>query len=115
MANLELSYDFEELQLPAYGLGATFCGMAVLIDCDDTFRVQDIHLGWRNRDGKWVDGCWLSRPPYDGGGTFEQRLFKAIAEVLQNDIDVQAKWASEWDQLRYDASERPVYSALAAE
>lgn len=111
----EIEYGFEELQLPAYGLGATFSGMAVLIECGDWFRVKDIRLGWRDRDGKWRDGTWLSNPPYDGGGTFEQRLFKELATVLQSDIDVQKAWADSMDELRYDRSERPVYSALAAE
>lgn len=109
----EIEYDFEELQLPAYGLGATFTGMAVLIECDDTFRVKDIRLGWRGKDRKWRDGTWLSNPPADGG-TFEQRLFRELATVLENDIDVQKAWTDSMDDLRY-GSEPDVYSALAAE
>lgn len=112
MSNLEISHDFEELQLPAYGLGATFTGMANLIECGDTFRVKDIRLGWRDKAGKWVDGAWLQEPPYDHGGTFEQRMFKQIADVLERDIDVQQAWADAWNELRYDQSEPAAYSAM---
>ena len=100
-----ISYDFDELMLPAFGEGAMFYGTAELILCDDWFRVDAIKLG----------STWLSRPPQDGGGTLEQRLFKAIADVLVKDEHAGKEWTDSMDELRYDRSEPDVYSALAGE
>ncbi len=100
-----IAYDFEELMLPAFGEGAMFYGTAELIECGDWYRVGDIKLG----------STWLSRPPQDGGGTLEMRLFKAIADVLEKDEHAASEWTASVEELRYDRSEPPVYNALAVE
>lgn len=100
-----ISHEFDELMLPAFGEGAMFYGTAELIECGNWYRVADIKLG----------NTWLPRPPQDGGGTLEMRLFKAIADVLVKDEYAGKEWEKSIEELRYDRSERDVYSALAAE
>lgn len=111
----EINYDFEELQTAEFGLGAMFCGTAELIECGDSFRVENIRLGWRNREGKFVDGSWIDRCPYDGPSTFHHHLFKTLAAILQADPDVQRKWDESMDELLHDRSEPVRYSALTTE
>ena len=98
-------YTIDELMLPEFGEGMFLHGVAELVECDDWFRVADIKIG----------RVWLQRPNHDGGGNMQQRLFKAISDVLERDEDVAREWTSSTDELRYDRSEGDVYSALAGE
>lgn len=99
-----ISYTIDELMIPDFGDGIMLYGVAELIECDDWFRVKEIKIG----------RVWLRRPNQDGGGNLQQRLFKAIADVLERDEDVAKEWAKSTDELRYDRSEPDVYSAMAA-
>jgi hypothetical protein len=84
----QTTYDFEELKLPGLGEGCLLYGQATLIgNGDGDFYVSEIRLGGRT----------LPRFNVMSGNDFEQSLFKAIADVLENDKTTDGRHcAQEW-------------------
>lgn len=80
MTDLEIQYNFEELQIPGFGPGALFYGTALLADNGDgSFYVKAIKL----------DGAagHLETPMANGSrcDNLSQHLFKAIRDVLYDE------------------------------
>lgn len=70
-----MEYDFEELQLPGYGLGLLLYGKAIIADdgCDEPFVTRI-----------FLDGGKTLPAPNTADMSFDAMLFRSIAEVLED-------------------------------
>lgn len=99
-----LTYEFDCLEIEIDGIRVgSFSGTAILEEDGSDFYVSRIYLEGEKverRPGQIIPTrtrhkVRLPKPPYDGGGCFEARLYRRIEEALYADRHAAEFWAEE--------------------